>query len=282
MLQSGYSLRLQHADCEVLIYGDSSTMTALDPAVIQQITGLKTCNIAEGTTITGVVGTRYPLDQYLAHNKRPRFLLLMYTPSMYTPDVAPFTTYFVEGVTYAFTNERTPLFFKGLLRRPWWLLKYSLSVGEQITNYFVGKYVLRNQQIDTDTRAQRDSRKGVWGFPLPPEAHCMRGSIPEGLLHRHADQIAAMRRRYETGGTTVLFNISPVPDCDRDYPLYSRLSSGLHQNPFERLPISYFNEGDVHFSPQGSRYISAELGREVLAVEQQQDAARRAASAVAP
>ena len=282
LMQSGYSVRLQHADCEVVIYGDSSTMTALDPAVIQQITGLKTCNIAEGTTITEVVGTHYPLDQYLAHNKRPRFLLLMYTPSMYTPNVPPFRYYFVEGMTYAFTYERTPLFFKGLLRRPWWVLKYSLSVGEQVINYFVGRYVLRNHHLDADTRAQRDSHNGLWAFPLPPETHCVRGLLPDGFEQRHADQVAAIRQRYETGGTTVLFNISPVPDCDRDYPLYSRLSSGLHQNSFERLPISYFNEGDVHFSPQGSRYISVELGHEVLAVEQRQDAARRAASAVAP
>ena len=79
-----------------------------------------------------------------------------------------------------------------------------------------------------------------------------------------------------------MINIAPVPDCDISYDMYNRLSAGLHDNAFERLPISYFNQGDVHFSPEGSRYISIEAAQEILAAERKQDAARQAASGVAP
>lgn len=35
VVQAGYGSRLTHADCEIVLYGDSSALTALDPAVIQ-------------------------------------------------------------------------------------------------------------------------------------------------------------------------------------------------------------------------------------------------------
>src|SRR6476660_8310345 len=37
----GYGLTLDHAKCDVMIYGDSSALTGIDPAVIEQQTGLK-------------------------------------------------------------------------------------------------------------------------------------------------------------------------------------------------------------------------------------------------
>ncbi len=78
MRQIGYSLRLKHEDCDVVIYGDSSSLTGLDPDIIQGITGLKTCNLSEGVSIESVVGSLFPLDNYLKNNKRPLFLLTMY------------------------------------------------------------------------------------------------------------------------------------------------------------------------------------------------------------
>ena len=52
-----------------------------DPDLVQRITGLKTCNLAEGVTILWVVGSRFPLDAYLENNKRPRYL--PFTVSMF-------------------------------------------------------------------------------------------------------------------------------------------------------------------------------------------------------
>jgi hypothetical protein len=283
MLQSGYSLRLNHADCDVVIYGDSSSMTGLDPEIIQQITGLKTCNIAEGSTITDVIGTRYPLDQYLLHNKRPRFLLMMYTSSMFRPDVKLFNAYRIEGMTYAFQYEHTPEFLGKLVRHhPFWPIRWASFVGQEVVNYFVQRYVYDNHHFYTDTRAQREGRHGVWPIDLPPETHCVRRPVSKEEVGRHADEVESIRRHLSVGGTKVFINISPVPDCDVSYAVYSDLAQGLHDNVFEKLPISYFNQGDVHYSPQGSRYISIEAGDEILAVERQQDAARRSASGVAP
>jgi hypothetical protein len=94
--------------------------------------------------------------------------------------------------------------------------------------------------------------------------------MPLSLLRREADQVASVRQRYGVDGTHVILNISPVPDCDVSYSLYDNSAKGLHDNTFERLPISYFNEGDVHFSPVGSSYISNEAAHQILNLEEKQ------------
>jgi hypothetical protein len=272
MYQTGYSLRLKHADCDIVIYGDSSTLTGLDPDIIQGITGLTTCNLAEGVTIQGVVGSRFPLDTYLENNKRPRYLLTMYTSSLFRPSVDRFTEYQPEGVLYLLQYDRTREMLHGLLQRRNWLVDFDLWAGRGILKDLVNRYIPGvNTKAPVDTRAQRDSRHGIWSFPLSPETNCVRTAyhIDSATIGRYAENIAQMRNRYSVDGTTVLVNISPVPTCDVLQRTYQDRSEGLHDNVFESLPISYFNEGDVHFSPEGSRHISVEAANQILALEKQ-------------
>ena len=74
-----YSLRLDHADCDIVIYGDSSAMTAADPSTIEAMTHLKTCNIAQVQSIVAVFGV-LPVDLYLRRNHPPRYLVIQLAP----------------------------------------------------------------------------------------------------------------------------------------------------------------------------------------------------------
>jgi len=275
MYQTGYSLRLKHADCAIVIYGDSSSLTGLDPDVIQGITGLKTCNISEGTTIQDVVGSRFPLDTYLENNTRPVYLLAMYTSSIYKPYVDPYDAYQPEGMLYALQYLPNRELYRLFLRRREWFLDFDIWAGRQLISDFLSRYVPGGgHHSSIDTREQRDSRHGVWPYPLPPETTCVRTEYhldPIGMS-RYGDSVTKMRELYGVGGTTVLLNIAPVPDCDTLQQTYREKSEGLHDNRFEALPISFFNEGDVHFSSTGSRYISIEAGNQILALERQRQA----------
>lgn len=280
MRMVGYSLRLKHQDCDVVIYGDSSALTGLDPDIVQKIAGLKTCNISEGSTIQGVVGN-FPLDVYLQNNKRPRFLLMMFTPSIYRPDKKAFEDYQPEGMIYALQYYRGVNLYRGLLRRPGWFANFAVWSGHaMIVNLLTRFSHTRSATNSVDTRAQRDGRHGIWPYPFPPETLCTRTAqhySPESV-GRHSESVAAVRKRYGVDGTQVIVNISPVPTCDTLQETYRKQSEGLHDNDFELLPISYFNEGDVHFSPEGSRYISTEAGNQILALEKKQDAQRHQSS----
>lgn len=268
MYQSGYSLRLRHADCEVLIYGDSSALTGLDPQIIQQMTGLKTCNISEGTWIQDVVGSSFPVDQYLANNRRPRYLLTMYTPSIFRPYTPPLTDYQPEGVLYALQYDRD---VKMLLKLHHLLIDFDMWAGRSMILDALERLHLADEpRKSIDARAQRDSRNGIWTFPLPPQTQCIRGMyhIKPSDIRPSPESVAKMRRLYDTQGTTVLIDVSPVPLCDELRQTYDERTASLRDNKFETLPISDFNQGDVHFSPAGSQSVSIEAAKQILALEQ--------------
>jgi hypothetical protein len=269
MQQAGYGMRLRQADCGIVVYGDSSALTGLDPDVIQAITGLKTCNISEGTTIQGVVGSRYPLDSYLQNNKRPLYMLMMYTPSIFRPYVEKLDNYEPEGMLYAL-QYRDHEVYRGLLRKRKWVVDFDFWAGRQMVKEFLKRYLPGgDSKPATDTKAQRESHHGNWPYPLPPETHCMALDENRTKTRPDAAGVAEMRKIYGIDGTTVVVNVAPVPTCDMLQQTYRERSEGLHDNAFETLPISFFNEGDVHFSPEGVRHISIEAGNQILALEQQ-------------
>jgi len=267
LYQMGYALRLNRADCDVVVYGDSSALSGLDPAIIQKISGLRTCNISEGVTIQDVVGSDFALDTYLAHNKRPKFLLTSWSPSGFQPERRPFDSYQTEGVLFALHNQAGLTLYKALLKRPMWLVKFGVWAGNRVFNYYSDKYLFLVPHSVVDTRSERAQRDGIWPFPLPAETHCVATKLHRDPTLRHADSVAAFRRKYGVDGTQVIVDISPVPTCEVLQDIYRKQAEGLHDNAFEVLPIGDFNEGDVHFSAAGGRYISTEAGEQILQLE---------------
>lgn len=272
MFQSGYGTRLNHADCDVVLYGDSTALTGLDPQVVQNISGLKTCNVSEVGGIFKVVGSRFPLDAYLKNNKRPRILLLMYAHGQQPAFFEPFTQYAPEGMMYGLQHEHNLNFMGNLLLRPVWLAKFSVWAGYSVLRDMTARAMGDSPTAHADSRAQRASLNGLFPFPLPPQTHCVTTTVllnPTSIA-ANARNIEAMRQRYSVDGTQVLVNVSPTPDCSILVDEYRRQIQGQHDNAMEALPIRYFNDNDSHFSTEGTKYLSIEAGKQVLAVEQQQ------------
>lgn len=263
----GYSQRVGRLDCQVLIYGDSSSLTGMDPAIIQARTGLKTCNVSEGVTIQRVVGSDVPLQAYLKRNAPPRVLLGTWTASGLHPDIAPFDVYTPEGAVYAMQFGERRQLMRFLMRDRKLLVKYVIGILQNLADGAVDE-VTGKARRQIDARTERDARMGQWPYPLPPETRCVRTDyhISPAEIGRHEESVAAFRRKYTTPETAVIIDMSPVPTCDVSYDLYAERAAGLHDNTFDRLPIGYFNEGDVHFSAPGSRYISEQAAAQILAL----------------
>jgi hypothetical protein len=262
----GYELTLRHADCEVVLYGDSSALSAYDPSVVERITGMTACNVSEGGTILSVVGP-YPLDTYLRNNKRPRYLVMMFTPSLFRPSPPWMGGSEPEGYTYLLQYVRGWRLYYCLLRRPEGTLRYAAWVGERVIDDFFERHRGRNPDDDAkDSAVFRRVHGGLGTFPLPPEDHCIRTAFhyPAYAMHGDPAGVAEARRKYEVGGTRVLINVAPVPVCDELQDTYERVLAGEHDNRFERLPISWFNSEDVHLDAPGGRYLSEEVGNQIL------------------
>jgi hypothetical protein len=70
---------MQDRDCDVLVYGDSTAMTGIDPEVVSRNTGFKTCNISVTNAVLAVTGN-LTLDHYLQQNARPKVLVIQLSP----------------------------------------------------------------------------------------------------------------------------------------------------------------------------------------------------------
>ena len=70
---------MQDRDCDVLVFGDSTAMTGIDPEVVARKTGFKTCNIAVTNAVLAVTGN-LTLDHFLQQNGRPKMLIVQLSP----------------------------------------------------------------------------------------------------------------------------------------------------------------------------------------------------------
>ncbi len=258
----GYGGSLRGVNCEILIYGDSSALTGLDPRVVQRRTGLKTCNISEGTTIQEVVGTDLPLQRYLAHNAPPRVLLTSWTPTILFPHQAPLRAFAVEGVWYAWRYNcwRQMLTLKGM---DWTMQYINWEWNNLLLAYShggAGRGTSRH-----DFRAERAQHLGQYTYPEPPQQHCTKAYYAVDAV-RDAAGVAEFRKRYNTPTTRALVDVTPVPTCAPLFALYQATLGGLTDNALERYPIQDFNDGDVHLSPAGTERYSEEAAAQVIAL----------------
>ena len=270
--QAGYGMRLHHADCDVVLYGDSSALTGLDPQIIKNLTGLKTCNIAEARGVEDVVGFEFPLDAYLQSNKRPKYILMLLGPSGFQPNKKPFTDYSTEGMLYILQYDHGPEILQGLRHRPRWLLDFTFWAGQSILEYESKQLLPWTHRRYIDTRKQRADRNGMWPYPLPPEVDCNYSKPDPDIPVGTAEDVAAIRNRYAIDGTHVIIDVSPIASCSPYKALFQKQLAGLYDNEFVTLPMPYFNDADVHFTPIGSIYISTQAANQILALMHQGDA----------
>ena len=76
---------MRDRDCDVLIFGDSTAMTGIDPAVVERNTGFKTCNISVTNAVLAVTHN-LTLNHYMAQNAKPRVLLIQLSPDGFQPE----------------------------------------------------------------------------------------------------------------------------------------------------------------------------------------------------
>ena len=89
---------MRDRDCDVLVFGDSTAMTGIDPEVVELNTGFRTCNIAVTNAVLAVTDN-LTLDRYLAHNARPRVLLVQLSPDDFQPENRAWRrTIYAEGM----------------------------------------------------------------------------------------------------------------------------------------------------------------------------------------
>ncbi len=260
---------MRDRDCDVLVFGDSTAMTGIDPDLLEIQTGFHTCNIAVTNAVLAVTGN-LTLDHFLAVNPKPRILLLQLSPDGFEPGKdAWHQTIYAEGMLELLRHGAPAQRRQLLLSHP----REAIAFAGYAAGYGAW-YVLRNLWFHlTDHRAEEDTvlvRNGFFTPPAPARTSCVPPDYPAPPAGQQASQfsrdlVASFRRQYSGQAAVILVNVAPIPACDGNLTAYQVELHGVTSNSLQPLPITLFND-DRHYTATGSKVVSSAIANELATV----------------
>ena len=213
-----YHIDMAGQPCEVVVFGDSTGLTGIDPKIVRQQTGLQACVLAMPYMAISTTGN-YVLDHFLSRSPAPRLIVFaeharhLRTPAL-DEDPGVIDGWLLED------RVRPPLqaawFF---LRHPRSSIIFMEGIWEQVfTLSNVGSLDLTER---TYRRDMETLRQGYGYFAIPTlgsrDVVCgMKLDVPPD----DPGYLPSLRARYENATTKVLFYVSPVRSCDDNVAAY--------------------------------------------------------------
>jgi hypothetical protein len=254
LLNPDYAFSLNHVDCDVVIYGDSTALTGLDPTVVARATGLKTCNIAQARSVVEILGM-LALDTYLQNNAPPRYIVMQFAPETLSRSRSNF--FWPEGLTLLLRKksllEALPTFF----RHPVEAYRFSIwAIKAKVTSF------VRTPADFASTEAMFRSRGGLLILPKPAETRCLNDIA---YVQPAADWVRSLREQYAHNGTRVVINVAPLPTCS---PIAALVAAGVRNvtdNPLSLYSVGLFCDLDRHLTLAGAERASLQLAEQLRA-----------------
>ncbi|HEY0797254.1 MAG TPA: hypothetical protein VGD64_15895 [Acidisarcina sp.] len=249
----------RNVNCEIVVYGDSSAITGVDPEVVQKMTHLKTCNIAQSKGALVVLGTG-GLDVYLRNNQRPKYLVIQFAgPNFYKPTSWADSPGFMEGIVPLIRYFPKRDLISLLPRHP-----------EVITGVLTYAFLAGPESV----WKSRHSPLKIAGSPETPiNVHFVRTEPAYSSCKQQADGdrifhkpdpafISGLRERYSKLADHLIIDVAPDTECDQRVP-YLRAHLGGLDNTLQQYPVTLFNDGYTHYAPAGSLRLSQELANQI-------------------
>ncbi len=252
LLNPDYAFSLKHVDCEVVIYGDSTALTGLDPTVVSRATGLKTCNIAQAQSIVEILGM-LALNTYLTNNAPPKYVVMQFAPETLSRERN--TMFWPEGLTLLLRKKSLLDALPTFVRHPVQAYHFSIwAIKAKFASLI--KPPPDFGSMETIFR----SRGGLLILPKPAETHCVNdiAYAPPAVAW-----VRMLKEKYAKNGTQVLINVSPLPNCS---PIASPVAAGTQHvtdNSLSLYPIGLFCDLDRHLTLEGAERASLELGEQL-------------------
>jgi hypothetical protein len=250
----GYGDTLHNTKCDVLIYGDSSAMVGVDPALLQANTGLSACDIAEFEGMTTVFGTEL-VDNFLRNNQRPRYIVFIFAPEDLRPQTGWTGPQRMEAIIYAMRTRRNLHTLGLLLRHP------AEMFGALETGLRILLADLRRPPLSAKSRHLRADHNGWLPVYEQPATACYE---PLELTSVDANWVNGLRQRYGADGTRVMVLTMPEPTCDSTFDLYAPAVSGVTDNALEIYPLPLYSKvGRLHLVGAGVTRFTTEIGERI-------------------
>jgi hypothetical protein len=242
-------------NCDVVIAGDSSGMIGVDPQVLEASTGWRTCNIGLPYDGTALAGTRV-LDQYLAHNKPPRFIVFHLSESHLHAPILDEDNGIVDG--WLMVDEHFPLHEKLriFITHPLDTLRFITATWKV---FLSTKPILRPDWTENayrkDMKAQIANRGWMAEEGTNPDGVC---DWQPSSIHVERSYFDSLIARYTHGSTRVVIWPSPARDCDNHIAQYQKNAAALGLPPTRVYPQALFFDAN-HLNTAGAARNALEL-----------------------
>jgi len=256
-------------DCDVLIFGDSTAMTGIDPDVVERNTGFKTCNISVTNAVLAVTHN-LTLNRYLANNAKPRVLLIQLSPDGFQPESNVWQqTVYPEGLLELLRHGNPADSRRVLLTHPQEAIAFAgYAAGFTLYSGFKDIWFhATNLRPEEDTVAIHN---GFFTPPSPPSTSCEPGatfSNPGAGGAYPRTVVGQFENDYAERSGIVLVNVAPIPSCDQNLAAFSSELNGVTSNSLLPLPVGLFND-PRHYTAVGSAVVSRLIAQELNAVVQ--------------
>ena len=255
LLNPDYAFSLRHVDCDVVIAGDSTALTGIDPIAVERSTGLRTCNIAQSQGILEFLGFM-ALDTYLRNNAPPKYLVLQFAPETFARDGMHFS--WEEGFTLLLRKKPLAMALPAIARHPvhfyvfaLWAIKAKLDALFHPAPDFAA------------TESMFQSRRGLLVLPKPPSTRCTRNTL---YVPPDRRWVQALREKYSKDGTRVLIDVAPLPSCAPYVAQIAAATRTVTDNELRLFPIGLFSDLDRHLTLDGAERSSDDIARQLLAL----------------
>jgi hypothetical protein len=253
LLNSDYAFSLKHVDCEVLIYGDSTALTGLDPTVVSRATGLKTCNIAQAQSIVQILGM-LALDTYLKNNAPPKYIVMQFAPETLSRGRSDF--FWAEGLTLLLRKKSLFEALPTFIRHPVQAYRFSIwAIKAKVASFI-------KPPIDFgSTEAIFRSHGGLLILPKSAQTHCLNDIA---YIQPTVAWVQSLKDKYANNGTRVVINVSPLPTCSPIAALVVAGTRNVTDNSPSLYPIGLFCDLDRHLTLEGAERASLELADQLV------------------
>jgi hypothetical protein len=260
---------MRDRDCDVLIFGDSTAMTGIDPDVVERNTGFKTCNIAVTNSVLAVTHN-LTLNRYLANNVKPRVLLVQLSPDGFQPESNAWNqTVYPEGLLELLRHGNPAESRRVLLTHP----REAIAFAGYAAGFSLYSGVKDIWFRVTNMRPEEDTvtiHNGFFTPPSPPSTSCEPGatfSNPQAGGGYPRTVVGEYENGYADRSGIVLVNVAPIPSCDQNLAAFSSELNGVTSNSLLPLPVTLFND-PRHYTAVGSAVVSRLVAQELNTVAQ--------------
>jgi len=255
LVNLGWGATLHNANCQIVVYGDSTAMVGINPAVIKERTGLNTCNIAEFEGMTILNGTMV-LDRYLEQNRKPQFIVFLYAPEDFDPPSQRNMVSTFEAINWRMGQPHKLASLYAIRHHPQYFFEW-IEQGWRTVIQRLGTKPAAPKVVDF-----RADHSGQFPIEAPTQTACEDTVRPTSVP---SEEWVSGLRKYNRDDMTVLVDSTPMPPCDPKLTYFRERLSGLIDNEVKTLPIgSFTTDGRLHVNAAGSVLLSNTVANQIL------------------